>query len=622
MTPPLLFQPSFLWSSFWDLLKNKSILKAIDLIGHNFVPFSNFNIEQYKAEITTNTKDAARRYAWKVYFFEHDQVQNNWKPPAWGYISQNTWPKNSARIQSKVSEVLQSFFQEFDLRFHNFQQNQNRNCLHLQTISKALKETPQHLVPIQADKNMGWFWVTVNQLNEIKEREKQKYLAPPNNNFNPIQKFLTAYRRAQIITSDIPEVKSFLQKAENSKKYKHLFERQTAPEVYFLVKIGKLITNNHNIDEEARCTEHINIPLPYRPILPFSACLLYPVTKIVAAIFNSIVPLFDWILKDTDQFVQWWHHTRREHTNTIFIADATNLYGSIPPNLALERMKKILDLPFVQIHMRETWPQFLSNTFRLPEGDRQTLEDSNIILELLKISITNTFLTIKGQTLEQHEGLSMGNPAIPPIANLFLASYEIEHFHQFPERQSIFRRYLDDVAARYDFDTNFYPPCIQLNKEYNANKFLDVQILENGETKVYIKKFAAKPPHWNSNVPKSLKKNFFITQINRATKICSQQEYLSEFRKWLHDEALKRNYPSNIAEEWSEYQIPEIRNRVVDENTIFTVQRIPAWGDTNIIKKLNEEFQNPDIKFARSRQYDRSLNTELQKLMRKRGYDI
>eukprot|EP00760_Papus_ankaliazontas_P018628 PhM_4_TR17558/c9_g2_i1/m.42689 len=589
------------------------------MIGHNFVPFSKFNIEQYKAELTINTTDAARRYAWKLYFLEHDQRQNDWKPPPWGYISKNNWPRQHGEIKFKVDVILNSFFQTFDSRYHMFQQNRNRNFLHLQTISKALKETPQHLVPTQADKNMGWFWITVNQLNDIKEREQQKYRAVPD--IDPREKFLIAYRRAQIITSDITEVKSFLQKAEFSTKYKHLFERQTAPEVYFLVKIGKLIANNNRIDDEERCTEHLDISLPYRPILPFSACLLYPVTKIVAAVFNSIVPLFEWILKDTDQFVQWWHNTKREHNNTIFIADATNLYGSIPPNIAIDRMRYILNIPIVHTHLQRTWPQFLKNTFTLPGGRTQILEN-NILLELLKISISNTYLTIKGQTFQQHEGLSMGNPAIPPVANLFLASYEIEYFQQHPEKRYIFRRYLDDVAARYDFDTNIYPPCIQLNKEYNASKFLDVHILDNGETKVYIKNFAAKPPHWNSNVPKSLKKNFFITQINRATKICSQPQYLTEFRKWLYDEALKRNYPMNIAEEWSEYQIPERRNQMVDESTIFTVQRIPAWGDINIVKKLNEDMQHPIIKFARSRQYDKSLNTELQNLMKKRGYNI
>ena len=80
-------------------------------------------------------------------------------------------------------------------------------------------------------------------------------------------------------------------------------------------------------------------------------------------------------------------------------------------------------------------------------------------MELLKLATTNQFCQLDGILYEQAEGVAMGSPLGPLLANTFMCSIE-EKLEERNELPSFYKRYVDDT----------FTIMPDLNK---ANAFLD-----------------------------------------------------------------------------------------------------------------------------------------------------
>jgi hypothetical protein len=594
---PFHFFTTFSWSHFWFHFKQNNILKCTDLLGKNFVPICPFHPLRYYWHLRLTTQEVIRKIAWRLVINENKAFT----PPPWGYLSSDKWPDKNFSTLLLMANLTSNIIFDKTWNQYKLQLRLKRNHVKLCHFTNLVK-VANNKIPIPSDKNMGWFWINDKQLQNIKQREILNYQrAIVNVNLtweNCIHAALSLFEKHRI-----PEAHEYINRW--FKKHPTTKNREAIPKLYFLIKVGKLIDKGTFISDETKDLSDLTEPLPYRPILPFSSCPLFPLCEIVASVFNSLLKLFPWILIDTHQFVTWWHSTKGQ--GAPITTDATNLYGTIPPQEAINTMSLLIQLPFVNTYLNREFRSFMGVEQGKP-----------LLIKLLELCLSFTFLQIDSVTYIQDKGLPMGNPAVPPVANLFLAFFEINTINT-----NLFRRYLDDICARYNFNMDIYPAFIKLNVDHKPDKFLDVRFETNEETEVNIKKFAIKPPHFNSNVPFSLKRSYFISQLHRANNICSTQEGLFKFRWWLFQNALLKGYSLKLSCELAFQLIRPSSNRNRQPDTFYMVQRIPSTGTENVASLLETLLKTKipqEYKVLRARQYDKNIDKLLRAEMWRKGF--
>jgi hypothetical protein len=447
---------------------------------------------------------------------------------------------------------------------------------------------------------MGLFIISKEQLNNIKYRESLNYTI-----YNEGAEYISF-----ITNKIVTEFSLFLQNVnKDAFTYLRRFNEKfklCVPNLYFLVKVSKI----QNIPED-RNLSHLSSDLQYRPILPYNKFYLFAMSKILASFYNSLLCIFPWVIGDTSGFLSWWH-THSYQCKTFYTADATNLYGSMPPKCVLSTLLLLFDLPHVKLFLNSDKPCLYQNDKSIEK-----------ILKYTDFVLNNTFCAIDNVIYKQDKGMPMGSPISPPLANLCLAYFEFIHFSNNPP----FVRLLDDIASYLDIQTftHIYPSYIQFNCEQNANKFLDVQICKDNSLKVYIKPFATLPPHVASRIPESMKKNYFTTQIKRAMRICDHNFHnFSEFLQWLTDEGLKKGYTKGRLIQYFEDSMSKLKFPIDDVSGFFifskqnmekkdfihVIQDIPSTININISNIIKNHSINlcDNLMFLRARVTDTNIH--------------
>ena len=84
--------------------------------------------------------------------------------------------------------------------------------------------------------------------------------------------------------------------------------------------------------------------------------------------------------------------------------------------------------------------------------------------------------------MKQNDGVSMGNPLAPTLANFFVRNMEMEILKNSistnggPTRSAMYARYVDDVFCIFCKDENFEPFVEELNK-YHPNLLWETTII-------------------------------------------------------------------------------------------------------------------------------------------------
>ena len=123
---------------------------------------------------------------------------------------------------------------------------------------------------------------------------------------------------------------------------------------------------------------------------------------------------------------------------------------------------------------------------------------------LLKMALQDSYFRFGGQIYKQLDGLSMGNPLSPVIANIFLCNFETEAINACDDRwkPQLYRRFLDDTFILFESleqSRNFFKYInerhinVKFTVENEVNSqlaFLDITVsrMQNGfATSVYRK---------------------------------------------------------------------------------------------------------------------------------------
>ena len=230
--------------------------------------------------------------------------------------------------------------------------------------------------------------------------------------------------------------------------------------------------------------------------------------------------------------------------------------------------------------------------------------------EFLLTAVQNTYFIFNGDLYKQIDGLSMGNPLAPTLANVFLCELETKLLERCPIefKPVLYKRYLDDTFClfRNQNDSNQFlkyinefHPNIHFTVEHEAGQklpFLDVLVDRSKNcfaTSIYRKPtFTGLGTNFFSYTPYKFKLNCIRTLIFRAYSLAS--DYVNFH---LEVEFIKRffqdnGYPVNLVDKLVGTFLDRIYNR---EPPMSTVEKqkvyvsFPYFGPSTL--KLIEEFQ-------------------------------
>ena len=174
----------------------------------------------------------------------------------------------------------------------------------------------------------------------------------------------------------------------------------------------------------------------------------------------------------------------------------------------------------------------------LPADRRQKSDQSDtIILDMCGQACPNyPKLPKNGVAIN---GVAMGSPLSPTLANAFLHHYEKEWFDNCPShfKPIVYRSYVDDIFVLFSSKEHLQPfvdymnkqdRCIKFTSETEKNNtfsFLDINITRQNnqlKTSVYRKPtFSGVFIHYENYIDQSYKKSLIFTLLSRCCSICS-----------------------------------------------------------------------------------------------------
>ena len=205
----------------------------------------------------------------------------------------------------------------------------------------------------------------------------------------------------------------------------------------------------------------------------------YNLAKFLSELLNPVIP-FEQCTKDSFSFCE---EIQGVSANDYFLVsyDVCSLFTSIP---LTETTEIAVELIF---HNKTNLKIF-----------------KNELKQLFKFATSRTHFLFKNNFYDLIDGVSMGSPLGPVLANLFMGYHEKDWLQEFDIGEVLlYRRYVDDIFCmfKYEIDAekffkylNSKHPNIKFTMEKENNKvlpFLDVLVKNEGRTfttSVYSKK--------------------------------------------------------------------------------------------------------------------------------------
>ena len=195
---------------------------------------------------------------------------------------------------------------------------------------------------------------------------------------------------------------------------------------------------------------------------------------------------------------------------------------------------------FTNIPLQETIDLCVENLFQ----DRTHVDNlsKDSFRELLTRTMSESLILFDQEFYKQHDGVAMGSPLGPTLANIFLCYHEKIWLQNCPSefKPTIYRRYVDDTFLLFRSKNHIEKFRNYLNRQHknikftsetennNSISFLNIKIIRDNQkfmTSVYRKlTFSGVFTNFGSFIPKSYKYNLLFRLLHRAFKLCSNFE--------------------------------------------------------------------------------------------------
>ena len=221
-----------------------------------------------------------------------------------------------------------------------------------------------------------------------------------------------------------------------------------------------------------------------------------------------------------------------------------------------------VDSLFTNIRLEETTEIFTNELFK----ESETVEglSKTDLKELLSLATKDSYFIFDGTLYKQIDGVAMGSPLGPTLANAFLVYHEKNWLEHCPMeyRSLYYRRYVDDIFVLFNSAEHLKRFYSYLNSRHlnisltienekdNRISFLDVNIIREKDkftTSVYRKPtFSGIYTHFDSFLPSSNKIGLLHILLYRCFQICSDwTKFHLELVK-LMDVFNSNGYPENF----------------------------------------------------------------------------
>ncbi|CAF2854046.1 unnamed protein product [Rotaria sp. Silwood2] len=284
---------------------------------------------------------------------------------------------------------------------------------------------------------------------------------------------------------------------------------------------------------------------PLRPIISTRGSYQYQLSKYLAKAIREARPQASSYIKDSFEFVKKIKEIVLERNKTYIKCsfDVESLYTNVPVNEAIEitldymyKPRKLIDVPLNRDQMKI----------------------------LLNLSVTNSPFRFHNKIYKQIDGVAMGNPLAPIIADLWMQKME-EKLNKFrTNRPIVWLRYVDDIFCLFtisetkikDFHSRINKWHDNLNftlelESNNSISFLDVCVTQDEEDKLTTSLYR-KPTHtglymlWDSNQNRRYKLGLIKTLVIRIHRICSKQSIIRNELNLLRKTLTDNGYPPHI----------------------------------------------------------------------------
>ena len=285
---------------------------------------------------------------------------------------------------------------------------------------------------------------------------------------------------------------------------------------------------------------------PFRPILSATNTVSYKIAKFLVPLLSELTTN-NYVLKDSFAFA----NDILSQDNNLFMTsfDVDSLFTNLP-------LQETIDLCIKKLFQRKKKVNGMS------EREFRTL---------LELATKTSFFTFNGKFYNQVDGVAMGSPLGPTLANLFLCHWEEIWLRKCPKQfsPSYYKRYMDDtfVLFKCENDVKKFHKYIgsrhknfsfTFESEHNDSlSFLDVLVTRDQDSfssSLYRKPtFSGLYTNFFSFIPLEYKRGLLLTLLFRGFSMCTDWDKFhdeltflktimgkNEFPSWIVDDCIKK----------------------------------------------------------------------------------
>ena len=280
--------------------------------------------------------------------------------------------------------------------------------------------------------------------------------------------------------------------------------------------------------------------LPLRPIVSNIGTATYGLSKYLAKLLKPL-SVSEYTISSTKDFVDKIKDKEVQDGYKLVSFDVSSLFTNVP-----------LDFT-INVVLRKIYRDKLIKT-KIKRNEMKML---------LELCTKELHFAYNGKMYKQVDGVVMGNPLGPVIANIFMVELENSIVPAMSDILTTWYRYVDDTIAFVKEDQinniistlNNYHRDIKFTHETEENgaiSFLDVHMQRTSNNKLRLKVYRKATCyniyiHWNSFAPTNWKLGTLEGMIRRAYLICSEEEDLkSELSFIAHTFNTINGYPWEV----------------------------------------------------------------------------